>query len=171
MVAWTYSDHGPMRALYVFAYGRGDTPQDISFSPAALGVSGPTYVYDYFADSGRLLGANERMTASVSSGSYFIAAPLGPSGIAFLGDAGEFASLGRKRISELADDGVVRATVEFAAGEQQVTLFGYAPTAPSASASGGSIDNVAYDSDTHRFILVLHADATPSSLRVELSPS
>jgi hypothetical protein len=169
MVAWTYSDHGPLRTLYVFAYGRGDTPQDISFSPAALGTSGPTYVYDYFADSGRLLGANERMTASVSSGSYFVAAPLGPSGIAFLGDAGEFASLGRKRISELADDGVVRATVEFAAGEQDVTLFGYAPTAPSASASGGSVDNLAYDSDTHRFTLVLRADAAPSSVRVELS--
>ena len=169
MVAWTYSDHGPLRALYVFAYGRGDTPQDISFSPAALGMSGPTYVYDYFADSGRLLGANERMTASVSSGSYYIAAPLGPSGIAFLGDAGEFASLGRKRISDVSDDGVVRASVEFAPGEDNVTLFGYAPAAPSASASGGSIDTVAYDSDTHRFTLVLRADTAPSTVRVELS--
>jgi hypothetical protein len=127
-------------------------------------------VYDYFADSGRLLGANERMTASVSSGSYFIAAPLGPSGIAFLGDAGEFASLGRKRISDVSDDGAAHASVEFAPGEDNVTLFGYAPAAPSASASGGSIDTVTYDSDMHRFTLVLRADTAPSTVRVELSP-
>jgi hypothetical protein len=171
MVAWTYSDHDAMRALYVFAYGRGDTAQDVTFSPAALGVSGPTYVYDYFADSGRLLGANERMSATVSSGSYFVAAPVGASGIAFLGDAGEFATLGRKRISQLLDDGVVRATVEFASGEDSVTLFGYAPAAPSASASGGSIQTVSYDSATQRFSLVVRADAAPASVRVELSPS
>jgi hypothetical protein len=171
MVAWTYSDHGPLRALYVFAYGRGDTPQDISFSPAAFGVSGATYVYDYFADSGRLLGANERMTASVSSGSYFVAAPLGPSGIAFLGDAGEFATLGHKRISDLADDGLVRAAVEFAPGEDKITLFGYSPAAPSASANGGSIDNLSYEPETQRFRLVLRADASPSTVQVELSPS
>ena len=171
MVAWTYSDHDAMRALYVFAYGRGDTAQAVTFSPAALGVSGPTYVYDYFADSGRLLGANERMSATVSGGSYFVAAPVGASGIAFLGDAGEFATLGRKRISQLADDGVVRATVEFASGDDSVTLFGYAPAAPAASASGGSIQTVAYDSATQRFSVVVRAATAPSSVRVELSPS
>ena len=171
MVAWTYSDHDAMRGLYVFAYGRGDTAQDVTFSPAALGVSGPTYVYDYFADSGRLLGANERMSATVSSGTYFVAAPVGPSGMAFLGDAGEFATLGRKRISALSDDGTVHASVEFAPGDDSVTLFGYAPAAPSASASGGSIQAVSYDPATQRFSVVVRADAAPSGVRVELSPS
>jgi ubiquinol-cytochrome c reductase iron-sulfur subunit len=38
---------------------------------------------------------------------YYIVAPVGPSGIAFLGDAGQFVSLGRKRIASLKDDGAV----------------------------------------------------------------
>jgi hypothetical protein len=171
MVAWTYSDHGSLRGLYVFAYGRGDAPQDISFSPSALGIGGPSYVYDSFGDSGRLLAADEPMTASVGSGSFFVAAPVGPSGIAFLGDADAFASLGRKRISDLSDDGAVHVSVEFAAGEDSLTLFGFAPGPPSATAAGGSVDTLTYDAATQRFRLVLRADAAPSTVRVELSLS
>jgi len=63
----------------------------------------------------------------------------------------------------------VRASVEFAAGEDTVTLFGFAPSPPSATAAGGSIDTATYDSNTHRFRLVLRADAAPSTVRVELS--
>jgi hypothetical protein len=169
MVAWTYSDHGALRGLYVFAYSRADSSQSIVVSPPTLGLSGPAYVYDYFADTGRLLAPAETFSATVSSGSYFVVAPVGPSGIAFLGDSGEFATLGRKRISQLSDDGhVVSASVEFASGEQAVTLFGYSPSAPSATATGGSAD-ASYDPSTQRLSVVVRPDTTPSSLTVQLT--
>jgi hypothetical protein len=168
MVAFTYTDHGPLRALFVFAYGRADAPQPTTFAPAQLGVAGPTYVYDVYADTGRALTAGEAFNATVSSGSYFIAAPVGPSGIAFLGDAGAFVSLGKKRISQLADDGTLQASVAFAAGEQAVTLHGFAPSTPRVSASGGSADEVAYDAATSRFRVAVHADAAPSTVNVTL---
>jgi hypothetical protein len=165
MVASTYTDHGGLRDLYVFAYARGEASQTAAFAPSSLGLAGPTYVYDYFVDAGRLLGPGERFAATVSTGSYFIVAPVGASGMAFLGDGGEFVSLGQKRISQLSDDGTLRASVEFAAGEQSVTLHGFAPNAPAASAAGGWVDGLTY-APTQRFRFVLHPDTTPSSVSV-----
>lgn len=37
-------------------------------------------------------------------------------------------SLGQKRISQLSDDGTLRATIEFGSGEQTITLHGFAQT-------------------------------------------
>jgi hypothetical protein len=169
MVAWTFTDHGGMRGLYIFAYARGTGPQAASFTPASLGLSGSTYVYDVFGESGRLLGPGERFTSDVSSGSYFVVAPVGPSGVALLGDRGEFVSLGRKRISQLDDDGTVRATVEFAGGETSVSVHGYAHSAPRVTAMGGAIDGMNYDAATQRFTFTLRPDTTPSSVPVRLS--
>jgi hypothetical protein len=169
MVASTYSDHAGLRDLYVFAYARADTPQTVSFAPARLGLAGPTYVYDVFGDAGRLLSDGEAFSTTVSSGSYFVTAPVGRSGIAFLGDAGAFVSLGSKRISQLADDGTLRASVEFAAGEQAVTLYGFAASAPQVSVSGGSADAVAYDTATQRFKVNVHPDAASPTVNVAMS--
>jgi hypothetical protein len=169
MVASTFTDHGGMRGVYIFAYARTNTPQVVSVSLSSTGLAGPTYVYDVFADSGRLLPQGEAYSATVSSGSYFIAAPMGPSGIAFLGDAGAFVSLGKKRISQLADDGTLRTSVEFAAGEQAVTLHGFAASAPQVTVSGGSADEVAYDAATSRFRFAVHPDVAPSVVNVALN--
>jgi hypothetical protein len=169
MVAWTYSNHDIGRHVYVFAYGRGDAPQLASFAPASLGLPGTSYVYDVWADRGSPLAAGETYAATVSTGSYFVVAPLGASGIAFLGDAGAFVSLGSKRISALTDDGSVHATVEFAAGEQTVTLHGYAPSAPIATTTSGSLEALAYDSSTGNFRLDVHPSETPSGVTVSLS--
>jgi hypothetical protein len=170
MVASTFTDHDGMRALYVFAYARNGGTESVSVSPASLGLSGSAYAFDYFNGDGQLVDAGGSFTKTVSDGTYVVVAPVGPSGIAFLGDSGEFAPLGRKRISHLSDDGSVKATVEFASGEQAVTLFGYAPTPPSASAtSGGSTDEVVYDATTHRFTVSVHPQTTPSSVNIELS--
>lgn len=171
MVASTYSDHTGLHDLYVFAYARSDASQAASFSPIGLGVPGATYVYDYFADTGQLLAAGERFSTNVSTGSYFVVAPIGPSGIAFLGDAGEFVSLGKKRISQLSDDGTVHATIEFAAGESSVTVQGYAPSGVAATSDGGTVDSVSYDARTQRFTVAVHPDVTPSSDNVRLSLS
>jgi hypothetical protein len=169
MVAWTYSDHDGLRSAYVFAYSRGDGPQAASFAPSTLGVHRAAYVYDYFADNGQLLSDGGRFSANVDGGSYFIVAPVGASGIAFLGDTGELVSLGAKRISALADDGALHATVEFAAGEQAVTLHGFAPAPPTVTTSNGSTEPPTYDPATQRFHVVLHPATTPSSVNVAMS--
>jgi hypothetical protein len=108
-------------------------------------------VYDYFNREGTLVSGSDSFTEPVSGGSYYIVVPVGPSGIAFLGDTGKFVSLGRKRITQLTDDGRVKATVAFAEGEQAVTLHGYAEKPPRVEASDGSARPLFYDSSSHRF--------------------
>jgi hypothetical protein len=169
MVATTSSDHGDVRALYVFAYARGAASQAISVSPSTLGIPGAAYVDDYFGGTGRVLQPGEAFTDDVSDGTYYVVAPIGASGIAFLGDSGEFATLGAKRISALSDDGAVHATVEFAAGETSVTLVGYAPSPPGASASGGISEPLVYDATTGRFTVAVHPNTSPSSVTVSLT--
>jgi hypothetical protein len=169
MVASTFTDHSGLRGLYVFAYSRDGGSQTASFAPASLGLPGSTYVYDVFGDNGRLLGPGERFSASVDAGSYYVVGPVGPSGMALIGDQGEFVSLGRKRISQLADDGTLSAMVEFAGGEQGVTLHGYAASLPSVSATGGGVENLRYDSTTQRFSFALRPDTTPSSVAVSMT--
>jgi hypothetical protein len=114
-------------------------------------------VYDYFTRKGTLLRCGDSFTEPVSGGSYYIVAPVGPSGIAFLGDTGKFVSLGRKRIAQLTDDGSVKATVAFADGEQAVTLHGYAEKPPRVEASEGSAGPLFYDSSSQRFNFTVSA--------------
>jgi hypothetical protein len=146
MVAWTYSDQGDLRYGYVFSYARNGPSQTASFQPSALGVAGSAYVQDYFAGTGTLVPAGP-----VTSGSYWVVAPVGPSGIAFLGDAGKFVSLGAKRITSVSDSGTVQVTVAFAPGEGAVTLQGYSPTTPSVEAGPGAAGPVTYDQATGIF--------------------
>src|SRR5581483_8596508 len=111
MIAAASSLHGGLVDAYVFAYSRNHASQLATFTPASLGIAGHAYVYNYFTGKGTVVNAGQSFSASVGNGSYYIVAPIGPSGIAFLGDAGKFVSLGSKRISYLTDDGTVRATV------------------------------------------------------------
>lgn len=159
MVASTYSDHAGLRATYVFAYARGATSQQASYA-----VASDSYVDDVFAGAGTLVRAGSSYSAVVADGSYYVVAPVGPSGIAFLGDAGQWISLGRQRISALSDDGILRASVEFAAGERTLTLRGYAPMIPAATSTAGTIDRLDYDPSTGRFSVVLRAGSAPASV-------
>jgi hypothetical protein len=170
MLAWTYSQHADLRGLYVFGYARNGGSQSVAFSPASLGLTGSAYVYDYFGRSGTVLGPGESYTANVSDGTYFVVAPLGPSGIALVGDAGEYATLGKKRISALADNGSVQATLEFAAGEQSVTLIGYAAAPPTLSVDDGSADGLSFDASSGRFSVQVHPTISPSRVRLTMSP-
>ncbi|HEU5438902.1 MAG TPA: hypothetical protein VFU88_06410 [Ktedonobacterales bacterium] len=152
MVAASYSDHTGLREAYVVAYQRHGGHGDIGFSPNALGVAGDAYVYNYFTDTGTLVPAGQSFRdATDPDTAYYIVAPVGPSGIALLGDAGKFVAASRQRITALADDGVIHATLSFAAGERAVTLYGYAPSAPRVSVTQGSAGRVRYDPATHVF--------------------
>jgi hypothetical protein len=151
MVAWTYSDHGDLRYGYVFSYARSKSSQTASFQPSALGVAGSAYVHDYLAGKGTLVQAGGDYQQTVTTGSYWVVAPVGPSGIAFLGDAGKFVCLGAKRITSVSDSGTVQVGVAFAPGEGAVTLQGYSPTSPRVGAGPGTAGPVTYDAATGIF--------------------
>ena len=68
-----------------------------------------------------------------------------------LGDRGKFVSLGKKRVSKLADDGTLSASLVFASGEGPVTLHGYAASRPTVHATTGSVGSLQYDSATKTF--------------------
>jgi hypothetical protein len=169
MVAFTYTDHAATRGAYVFADSRG-SGVPVRFTPASMGLNGQVYVYNKLAGSGRVAAASDVFTDSVGDIAYYLAVDIGPSGIAFLGDADKFVSLGRKRIAALADDGALHVTVSFAAGEDRVALQGYSPSAPAIAAQQGSAGPIAYDPKTGLFKVIVSpaADATAA---VTLSPS
>jgi hypothetical protein len=157
LVAATYTDFGSMRASYVYAFNVG-TSTLASFTPAALGYSGHVLVWNYFDGTGSLVDASSAYSEDLADGSnYYVVVPLGPSGIAFAGDSGKFVSVGKKRIAQVSDDGTLRVTVAFAAGETNVTLHGYATSEPTASASVGSIGAVEWDAATHFFTMTATA--------------
>ena len=162
MIASTYTDHGGLKASYVFAYKRGNNTA-ITFNPSSLGLNGAVYVYNYFTGSGLIVEPGKDYSGTVNDASYYIVVPIGQSGIAFLGDTGKFASLGKKRIPQLTDNGSVQATITFAAGEKSVTLSGYSPSLPTASASKGIVGPVTYNSSTHFFKFAVSPSADRSA--------
>jgi hypothetical protein len=151
LVSFTYTDHGPMRALYVFAHPRTND-RSATFTPEALGLGGPVYVYDWLAGKGRVVSGSDPWTQQITGDpAYLIVVPVGDSGIAFLGDAGKFVTLGKKRVAELTDDGLLEATLEFAPGEHSVLVQGWAPSKPDVVAVEGRVSRVTFDEASGRF--------------------
>jgi hypothetical protein len=156
-VASTYSDFGGLRTAYVFAYARGSNMQ-VGIAPADFGFEGPVYAYDYFGGKGRVLAREDVLQQAIAGESlYLILAPVGPSGIAVLGDLDQFVGLGKKRVPALADDGTVQVTVAFAEGEPSRTITGYSPWPPAITAVAGAIGPIAWDRGTRLF----HVAAMP----------
>jgi hypothetical protein len=151
LVSYTYTDHGPMRALYIFAHPRTDD-RTFTFTPEKLGLTGKVYVYNWLADRGRRIDGDEPWTQTIHGDpSYLVAVPVGKSGIAFLGDAGKFVPLGKKRVSELTDDGIINATLEFAKTEHSIIVHGWAPSIPLVIAAEGRVGKLHFDEATGRF--------------------
>ena len=83
---------------------------------------------------------------------YLVLAPIGKSGMAIVGDTGQFVTMGKKRVTAFTDRGAARVTIAFAAGETSRTITGYASAAPIVLAmDGSSVGPVAYDDTTHLF--------------------
>jgi hypothetical protein len=154
-IAAAHTDFGPLRTLYLFAYAQaGDAP--VTFQPSDVGLDRPAYLYDYFGGTGRVVQPSDTVTMQTSGGIlYLVAAPIGPSGIAILGDLGQFVAAGKKRISAMSDYGVVHVNVAFASGEKSRILSGYSPSSPVARASAGSAGPVTFDSASQRFQVVV----------------
>jgi hypothetical protein len=172
MLAYAQTFHNIGPVSYIFAYSRDPAnPATISINPSQLGIAGPMYVYDVLRNMGHLSGLPERVrgrsepfTTTVDfNGSYYVAVPIGPSGIAFLGDKDKWVSLGKKRIKNVTDNGVLTVDVEFAAGEQSVTLQGYSVVNPAILASDTAA-SLTYDPAARLFEIVVPAgtDSTAS---------
>ena len=156
LVAAAYTVHDGLKTAYVFAFNRSNSDDNhLSFTPAELGIDGPACVYDGFAGSGRRLNPSEAVSASLGTNgtAFYIVAPFGKSGIAFLGDKGKFVSTGKQRIASLKDDRTeLTVGVLFAPGENSVVLHGYALRPPEAIAqSGVPIPLMSYDASTGYF--------------------
>jgi autotransporter-associated beta strand protein len=176
-IATSYTDNTNSRACYVFAFGESSANLSGSFTPASFGITNNAYVYDYFNATGTVVSAGGTfnfttvMPDNTSGGSYFVVVPVGPSGIAFLGDTNKFVTRGKKRISYFSDNGFLRVTVAFAAGETNVALSGYAPSNPYVFSLGSTTNSLTYNATTHLFTLNLTPAASgTATLGVSLAP-
>jgi hypothetical protein len=150
MVATTFSRFGKFRAVYVFAYSRG-AEDSISFEPLELGLRGAVYVYNTRTGKGLVVTDTAFQDHLAGPYGYYIIVPIGKSGIAVLGDADQFVPLGKKRVSQLMDNGVSKLTIVFGPGEDSRTLFGYSPSIPTIHAVKGKVAQPTYDLTNHLF--------------------
>jgi hypothetical protein len=164
MIAAAYTDHGPHRTAYVFAYPRKPNQMAVEFTAKDLGFAGDMYVYQPVGERGQLIHAGAAFTlafdqtSSKNAWAYFVAVPVSPAGIALIGDANKITTAGKKRISEITETPAgITATIEFAPGEKSVTLVGWAMTQPKVAATGGTAGDLKFDA-SHQF----HVTVTPA---------
>ena len=163
-IAYTWSDFGELRTNYVFAFAQGKNAL-AKISPSDFGIGGPVYAYDYFAGTGQLMDPSDVTQKQISGDAlYLVMAPVGPSGIAILGDADQFVTMGKKRVAGLWDQGAARVVVTFAEGEASRTITGYSPVAPVVLAIEGSIGQVSYNDSTHLFRVPVMAGSAGSAI-------
>jgi hypothetical protein len=172
-VASTYSDFGGSRATYVFAFPKpGGTNTQVRISPTDFGAAAPVYAYDYFGGKGQVLGPADLVQQAITGEAlYLILAPVGPSGIAVLGDLDQFVSMGKKRVPAFTDDGTARVTVAFAQGEASRTITGYSAAPPAVTAVEGAIGQVTWDRGTRLFhVVTMPGQASTATIRIGRMP-
>ncbi len=155
----TFTDRNGIRTQYVFAWNRKGTPADnVEIKLADFSLEGPAYVCDGFSGSAKRVDAGADFSAPLgeNADAFYIVAPIGRSGIAFLGDKDKFVGTGKQRISSLQDEpGKLTVEVVFAEGESAVVLHGYSAQSPKANRG-----DVQYDSATGHFTVEVKADMT-----------
>ncbi|HWB82542.1 MAG TPA: hypothetical protein VG675_00235 [Bryobacteraceae bacterium] len=151
LVATTYSDFGGSRVYYLLAFTQGSATA-VSYRLSDFGMQQPAYLYDYFGGAGKLVAPGDVITENITSDwIYRVAAPIGQSGMAIVGDTGNFVTAGKKRIASLTDDGIVHLTVVFASGETSRNISGYSPDVPAALATDGAVGSMTFDAATGKF--------------------
>ena len=159
LIASTHSQHGDITTTYVVAINRLKTKGgDVNFNLEELGINGPAYVFNYFSGAVEKLDAGGAFTAPLATNNYafYIIAPVGRSGIAFLGDRNKFASTGSQRIAAWHEaNGRLNVEVTLAENEEAVTFHGYAASKPAVSVGGGTPEALAYDTASGYFSVKL----------------
>jgi hypothetical protein len=139
----------------------------MSFTPSELGYTGNVYAYDVNHGTGRVLTPSQANSDTISDTAYYVVVPIGPSGIGFLGEKGKIAPLGKKRIASFSDNGTLSATITFGSGEKPVTLQGYSPSAPTVTASVGSVGAVSYDATAKQFTIAVTPAGTSATIAIK----
>lgn len=174
LIASTFTDQGSVRTSYVFAFNRRGTAADeVRFSASELGIEGPVWVHDYFSGTGHCLATGEMFSAPLGENAtaFFAVAPVGKSGISFLGDEGKFIGTGRQRIASLQEaTGKLTAEVMLAVKEKSVTLHGYAHFCPQVTVKSGSASAVTFDPARNYFSVEVTADETAEVDRSSADP-
>ena len=155
LVASTFTNNG-VKTIYVFALTRTGDSSDVSFSPASFGCTGKVYVSSLNGAS-KEINASDKFKDNIQATSWnsYIIAPVGKSGIAFLGDAGKFVGTGRQRIKSIADlPRELDATVLMASGESNIVLTGFASAVPTVIVDGKTLYS-SYDAQTRQFSVTL----------------
>ena len=162
-IASTYSDFGALRTNYVFAYTQGSNTR-VKLRPADAGAAGAVYVFDYAAGVGQPMDAEDTIERSISGDAlYLVMAPIGPSGMALVGDADQFVTMGKKRVPAVTDEGTIRVTVAFADGEASRVITGFSPWRPAAHAFEGAVSKVEYNAVTQQFRVTLEPGPSGSA--------
>ena len=173
-IASTWTEDGAIRTAYVFAFSRSSAVyQTVHFTPGEAGTGATSCVYDYFSHLVSHVAGGQEFKALIGPGeaSYYIVAPTGPSGIALFGDKGKFASMGKERIASVEEGAhSVTAQVLFAAGDDSVTLFGDAPSAPSVTVHGGSAGAVSFRQGDGYFSVRVTPDSSTTAVPVNGDP-
>ena len=160
-IATTYTEHGStLRTLYLFAYSDSPNTEGAVVAGSEIGLHGRSFAYDYFEGTGTLVGPNDslRLKFTKDSYAYVILAPIGPSGIALLGDTAKFVTCGRNRISKIVENKkTLTVTILLAKGEQSVSVCGFAPKMPQFMVYGGFLTSSNYDSINHIFKIEMNA--------------
>jgi hypothetical protein len=170
MIATAHTVFDDWQATYIVGYdqGAGSYPA-VKFSD--LGLTGPGYSYDPLSGRVNAVSPGDSYPTPSNGFSLLTLAPTGLSGITVLGDPGQFASFGKQRIAAFLDDGSVQMTVIFAAGEATRTIHGVSPLEPQVKMLAGSLRNLSFNTNTHRFTIVLAPGAASSAiLRMTAQP-
>ncbi len=153
MVAATHSGE----EAEVFAYPRLNSQAQVTVSLRQLHIKGPAYEWDWVRQTGRLVPAGGSFAMVFENGwAYSVVTPLGKDGMGLLGDAGKIVPLARERFPTVRNSTDAAVKIAFAAGEEAVTLTGYAATRPAVRALHGSVDPVQYADTTHLFRVTAH---------------
>lgn len=148
MVAETRSGN----EVEVFAYPRASSAGQAVVSLGQLGIKGAAYEWDWARRTGRLIPAGGSFAMTFQDGwSFAVVTPIGKDGIGVLGDTDEIVPLARKRFPRVTNSANARVTIAYAAGENAVTLSGYATSRPSVQAVRGSVASMQYAADTRLF--------------------
>jgi hypothetical protein len=162
LVASTFTDHGGVRTGYVFAFSDpNSSATSVHFAPSELGLSGPTYVYDYLANRASRVQAGATFTGVLNDDrvGYYVLAQSTHSGIAFMGDVGKFVGAGKQRVAALHDEaGRLTARIVFAPTEGAIRLHGFCASAPTVTVTDGTAGAVAYDPTSRHFTVDITAD-------------
>ncbi len=145
MIASSWTTFGKTRITYVFTYARkGADPT--AFQAADFGLTGPVYIYNWRTGGGVKLDAQDVYNLPLQGGwGYAIVTPVGPSGMALVGDTEQIATAGRRRIGRFSDDGRLHISIRFAAGEKAQTISVYAPHEPHTSMVAGRLEKESYE--------------------------